>query len=173
MNQQVEYVGFFSAEGVDTPYPLITSGGLQQTQMLRVMQMFSHLQPNLVPVDAQRDPISLYATQDNAHNTVSLLFVNKSGTPQLAQISDQNQIFGFSPWHSQDITIAGDSMVLLTMHRDGGAEAYNYIVPTANDPTTAALNLYNLRPKDGPIGEQYTLLEKGRNGVFHYSRCHS
>jgi hypothetical protein len=151
MNQQVAYVSFFSAEGVDTPYPLFTSTGLQPTPMLRVMQMFSHLQPNLIPVNAQRDPISLYATQDDAHNTVSLLFVNKSGTAQLAHVSSQNQIFGMSPWHSLDISIAGDSIVLVTLHRDGGAEAYYYIVPTVNDPTTAPLGSITCGNKTDPL----------------------
>jgi hypothetical protein len=59
MDQEVEYVAFFSAEGVDTPYPLFTSDGLRQTPMYRVMQLFSHLQHNLIPVAAQHDPISI------------------------------------------------------------------------------------------------------------------
>lgn len=151
MNQQVEYVGFFSAEGVDTPYPLFTSNGLHETPMLRVMQMFSHLQPNLVPVDAQREPISLYATQDNISDTVSLLFINKSATPQLAHIGAQNQLFGASPWHSEDISIAGDSLVLVTLHRNGGADAYSYPVPTVNEPTTPPLTFTTCGDKTDPL----------------------
>ena len=42
-------------------------------------------------------------------------------------------------------------MVLLTLHRDGGAEAYNYVVPTANDPTTAALNFTSCGQKTDPL----------------------
>src|SRR5205823_6388051 len=85
MGQEVEYAAFYSAEGVDLPYPLFTSDGLHQTAMYRVMQLFSHLQHNLIPIAAQHDPTSIYATQDDKHQAVSLLFVNKLSTAQLAQ----------------------------------------------------------------------------------------
>ena len=129
MDQEVEYVAFFSAEGVDTPYPLFTSNGLHQSEMLRVMQVFSHLQNNLVPVALQREPVSLYATQDDTHQAVSLLFVNKSPEIQLAQVSVQNQFLGSNPWHDMNISLSGYSITLVTLHRDGGAEAYSYDVP--------------------------------------------
>ena len=85
MSQQVEYVAFFSAEGVDTPYPLFSTNGLQETPMLRVMQLFAHLQRNLVPLQTQSQAVSVYATQDEKGQTVSLLFINKSDSPQQAQ----------------------------------------------------------------------------------------
>ena len=141
MNQEVEFVGFFSAEGVDQPYPLFTSDNAhQQTAMFRVMQLFSHLQHNLIPLQVQHDPVSVYATQDAAHNTVSLLFINKSGGNQFAEVSAQNQIFGTSPWHTQDISIAASSIVLVTLHRGGGAEAYSFTVPAIDDATVNPLN---------------------------------
>jgi hypothetical protein len=140
MNQEVEFAGFFSAEGVDTPYPLFTSTGLHQTAMFRVMQLFSNLQRNLIPLQVQHDPVSVYATQDDAHNTVSLLFINKSGDNQSAEVSAQNQIFGTSPWHTQDISIAPYSMVLVTLHRDGGAEAYSFTATAVTDATINPLN---------------------------------
>ena len=130
MEQQVASAAFFSAEGVDTPYPLFTSTGLHQTAMLRVLQVFSHLQDTLVPVTIQRDPVSLYATQDQTHQAVSLLFVNKSPLVQLAQVTAQNQVFGSSPWHDVDLSLSGYSLTLVTLHRDGRAEASSYDVPT-------------------------------------------
>jgi len=139
MDQEVEYVAFFAAEGVDTPYPLFTSDGLRQTPMFRVMQLFSHLQRNLIPVAAQRDPISIYATQDDTHQTVSLLFVNKSDMTQLAQVSDQNQFFGISSWHNLDISLFGYSITLVTLHRGGRAEAYSYNAPAVDDANVAPL----------------------------------
>ncbi len=139
MNQEVEYVAFFAAEGVDTPYPLFTSDGLRQTPMFRVMQLFSHLQHNLIPVAAQRNPISIYATQDDAHQAVSLLFVNKSAMTQLAQVSAQNQFFGISFWHNLDISLFGYSITLVTLHRGGGAEAYSYNAPAVDDANVAPL----------------------------------
>ena len=139
MEQEVEYVAFFSAEGVDTPYPLFTINGLHQTAMFRVMQVFSHLQDNLIPVAIQPEPVSLYATQDDAQQTVSLLFVNKSPEIQLAQVSAQNQFLGSSPWHDINISLSGYSITLVTLHRGGGAEAYSYDVPTIDKSDVGSL----------------------------------
>ena len=139
MEQEVEYVAFFSAEGLDIPYPLFTSDGLHQTPMFRVMQLFSHLQPNLIAVAAQHDPISIYATQDDTHLAVSLLFVNKSAMTQLVQVSAQNQSFGMSAWHNLDISLSAYSITLVTLHRAGGAEAYSYKVPAIDDANVAPL----------------------------------
>ncbi|MHB8596613.1 MAG: hypothetical protein ACYDER_07365 [Ktedonobacteraceae bacterium] len=133
MDQQVNYAAFSSVAGINSPYPLFASQQQTQTPMLRVMQIFSHLQNTLIPVQTQRDPISLYATQDNTHRTVSLLFINKSNTSQLAQISSTNQFLSIGAWPSLNISIAAYSMVVITLHRGGGAEAYSYITPTAND----------------------------------------
>jgi len=140
MDQHVEYAAFFSAEGVDTPYPLFTIAGLHQTAMLRVMQVFSHLQDNLIPVTAQRDPVSLYATQDDTHQAVSLLFVNKSPVVQLAQVNAQNQFLGNSPWHDVGISLSAYSLTLVTLHRNGGAEAYSYDAPTTTNSAVSPLN---------------------------------
>ena len=139
MDQEVEYVAFFSTEGVDTPYPLFTSNGLRPTQMFRVMQVFSLLQRNLIPVAIQREPVSLYVTQDDTHQAVSLLFVNKSPVIQLAQVSAQNQFPGMSPWHDINISLSGYSITLVTLHRDGGAEAYSYNVPTIDKSEVGSL----------------------------------
>lgn len=151
MNQQVEYVSFFSAEGVDSPYPLFNSNNLKPTAMYRVMELFSHLQPDLIPLQIQRDPISVYATQDDAHQTVSLLFINKSAANQFAEVSAQNQIFGTSPWHTQDISIAAYSMVLVTLHRSGGAQAYSFLVPSIDDATVTPLKQYVCGNKTDPL----------------------
>ena len=139
MEQEAEFVAFFAAEGVDAPYPMFTTDGLRQTPMLRVMQVFSHLQHNLVPLQVQPNPVSAYATQDDTHQAVSLLFVNTSAMTQLAQLSAQNQFFGFSSWHDVDLTLFGFSITLVTLHRGGGAEAYSYIMPNSNVPDVAPL----------------------------------
>ncbi|QBD79768.1 hypothetical protein EPA93_28835 [Ktedonosporobacter rubrisoli] len=137
MNQQVEYTAFFSATGVDRPYPFFVQGGLTVTTMARVMQLFAHMQSELIPLAIQHDPISVYATQDKEHQTVSLLFVNKSPIAQNAQIEPLNRVLGFSPWHSQDISLAGNSLVMVTLHRNGGAEAYSF-TPSNNANTAVA-----------------------------------
>jgi hypothetical protein len=137
MNQQVSYVAFSSVAGAGTPYSLF-SAGQQPTPMFRVMELFSRLQRNLVPLEAQRDPVSVYATQDDSHSTASLLFINKSPTTQLAQISAQNSLFMISPWTSLDVSLKGYSMVVVTLHRNGSGsdEAYSFIAPANNDAST-------------------------------------
>jgi hypothetical protein len=144
MNQQVAYVAFSSASGVNMPYPLFTTDGLQPTPMLRVMQVLGQLQHNLIPLEVQRDPVSVYATQDNAHQTVSLLFINKSSESQLAQISGGSNLLGISPWAGLDISLSADSIIAVTLHRNNTAEAYSYIVPAANDSQTAAPVLHTI-----------------------------
>jgi hypothetical protein len=151
MNQQTEFVAYFSAEGVIQPYPLFNNNG-SQTAMYRVMELFSHLQPDLLSLQIQHDPVSVYATQDDAHQTVSLLFVNKSDTNQYAEVSSQGQLFGFSPWHTQDISIGADSMVLITLHRNGGAAAISFTVPSVDDAIVNPLKQTVCGEKTDPLG---------------------
>lgn len=134
MNNQADYVAYFSAQGVDAPYPLFTQVGTpQQTAMDRVYQMFTHLQHNLVPLRIQHDPVDVFATSDATRQTVSLMFVNKSADNQTAQISPLNTAFGFSPWQTQNVSIAGYSIVLITLHRGGGTvQAYSFEVPVSD-----------------------------------------
>ncbi|GAC1648179.1 MAG: hypothetical protein NVS4B12_16440 [Ktedonobacteraceae bacterium] len=142
MNQQVDYVGFFSAEGVAQPYPLFTENGTKLTTMGRVMQMFTHLQKNLLPLSVQREPVSVYATEDDTHQTLSLLFVNKSYDPQIAQIRPKNQFASFSSWPAQDVHLAGNSVVVLTLHRgqSSPSEAYSFYAPSTIDPEVGPIN---------------------------------
>jgi hypothetical protein len=139
MNQKAEYVAFFSTAGVDKPYPLFSQDGLHETAMERVMELFAHMQSNLVPLDIQHDPISVYATQDKGSQNVSLLFVNKSATTQLAQITPANEIFSVSPWHNLNVSVAGYSMIVVTLTRNGGATAYSFNAPTSTDATIPPL----------------------------------
>ena len=153
MNNQVDYASYFSAQGVDAPYPLFTQVGTpQQTAMYRVFQMFSHLQRNLVPLQVQHDPVDVFATTDDARQTLSLMFVNKSADNQTAEVSPQNTAFGFSPWQTQDVSIAGYSIVLITLHRGGSAaQAYNFTVPTSDSDTLKPVVPYTCGHKYDPL----------------------
>jgi len=140
MSQQVAYVAFFSAEGVDSPYPLFTTNGLQQTPMLRVMQLFARLQRNFVPVQVQSEPVSVYATQDDAQQTVSLLFVNKSNMTQQAQVSTEGGSLPVSPlaqWPGLQINLSAYSVTVVTLRRNAGADAYSFAAPTGAQSTPA------------------------------------
>jgi len=140
MNQGVSYVAFSSAQGQETPYPLFTADTGQPTPMYQVMALFSHLQADLIPLEIQRDPVSIYATQDNAHQTVSLLFVNKSPAVQLAQINGASSFFGTSLWGSLNVTLAPYSIIVVTLHRGGSAEAYSFIAPASDNAGTPSVS---------------------------------
>ncbi|HJT56970.1 MAG TPA: glycoside hydrolase family 44 protein [Ktedonobacteraceae bacterium] len=152
MNQQVEYAAYFSTEGVEPPYPLFNNDGkYSQTAMFRVMQMFTHLQSNLIPLSIQREPIGVYATQDDAHSAVSLLFINKSGNNELAHISPANTAFGVSSWQSLDISLKGYSMTLVTLHHSSGADAWYFDVPTVDQPGISPLQQVTCGNKTDPL----------------------
>lgn len=139
MDQQVGYVGFFSASGVNSPYPLFTDDGLHETSMGRVMQLFSHMQHNLVPMAVQHDPISVYATQDDAHQTLSIMLINKSPSAQSVQMAPVDKLLTFSQWPSVDMSLPGYSMAVLSVHRNGGSEAYSFVEPKQNVTTVGPL----------------------------------
>jgi len=134
LDNQADYVAFFSTEGMDSPDPLFLSNNLTETAMLRVMQLFSHVQSHLVPVQGAQGPVGVYATQDDGHATASLFFVNQ--TSQSQQISVQAEsmlpwsswqgLQGRSSWQAASLTLPGDSMAVLTLHRDGSDEMFSF-----------------------------------------------
>jgi hypothetical protein len=153
MNENADYVAYFSAQGVENPTPLFTGAQApQQTATYRVFQLFSHLQHNLIPLQIEHDPVDAFATVDNARQTISILFVNKSAGNQTAQISPLNQFFSFSPWQPQEVSIAGYSIVLITLHRGGGTQAYSFVVPTSDTAVIAPLAQTVCGSKDDPLG---------------------
>jgi hypothetical protein len=147
MNNQAEYVAFFSTEGVDSPQPLFLQKDLTETAMLRVMQLFHHLQSNLVPIQGTQGAVSVYATQDNGRATASLFFVNQTANSQHISVQAESilpwsswqgaslQLQGHSidvlrsPWQSASLTLQGYSMAVLTLHRNGSDEVFSFDNP--------------------------------------------
>jgi len=124
MSNQVEYVAFFSTEGVDTPYPLFTRD-LKETALLRTMQLFARLQNNLIPVLPAPGPVSIYATQDSGHKTVSLLLINKTNESQHISVRPDS-LLPFNTWSSSNLIIPGYNMAVLTLHRNSSNEAFSF-----------------------------------------------
>jgi Glycoside hydrolase family 44 len=125
MSNHTEYVAFFSTEGVDTPYPFFTQQGLKETAMLRTMQLFAKMQNNLVPIQMQQGPVSIYATQDQGHSTVSILLINKSDESQQVDIHDDS-ILPIGSWQASKLNIASHGMLVLTLHRGSSNEAFSF-----------------------------------------------
>jgi hypothetical protein len=134
MDNQADYVAFFSTEGVDSPTPLFLQQNLTETAMLRVMQLFSHVQPRLVPVQGAQGIVSVYATQDDDHAVASLLFVNQTSHSQRISVqaasvlpwSSLQGLQAWSSWQGASLTLQGYSMVVLTLHRNGSDEVFSF-----------------------------------------------
>jgi hypothetical protein len=134
MSNQADYVAFFSTEGVDSPNPLFLQKDLTQTPMLRVMQLFSQMQAHLVPVQDEQGAVSVYATQDASHASVSLFFVNQSGLPRSITVQAENilpwgswqALQAWSPWQPASLTLQGYSMAVLTLHHSGNDEVFSF-----------------------------------------------
>jgi hypothetical protein len=136
MNQEVQYAAFFSAQGVSTPHPLLAGDG-QATPMLRVMQLLSRFPQEVIPLQAQHDPVSVYAAQDRGRQSVSLLFVAKGSSDEVAQVGPQDQPFGVGPWPRMDVSLAARSITLVTIRRGGGADAYRLQASAADGEAPA------------------------------------
>ncbi len=89
------------------------------------MQLFAHLQSNLVPLQGQSGPVNIYATQDGAHNIVSLFLLNKTATDQEVSIH-ADSVLPLSSWHSVNVRIHGYDMLVLTLHRNGTNETLRF-----------------------------------------------
>jgi hypothetical protein len=125
MSNQVDYVTFFSTEGLDTPYPLFTQKSLNETAMLRVMQLFAQLQSNGIPTQGGQGLVSIYATQNQEHTTASLLFINKTAESQYMSVRTGN-VLPFGPWQRANLTLQGYGLVVLTLHRSSTDEAFSF-----------------------------------------------
>lgn len=123
MSNRVEYVAFFSTEGVDSPYPLFFQHDLTATAMLYTMQLFARLQHNLVPLQGTQGSVSVYATQNGGHDTVSFLFINQTSTSQMITVRGEGFL---NPWHTATLTLPGYSMAVLTLHRGGKSEIVHF-----------------------------------------------
>jgi Glycoside hydrolase family 44 len=131
MNNQAEYVAFFSAEGMDSPNSLFLQKDLSETAMLRVMQLFPRLQSHLVPIQGVQGSVSVYATQDEGHTTASLFFVNQTSNSQHISVQAES-ILPWSSWPSASLTLQGYSMSVMTLHRNGSNSVFSFDVSIPN-----------------------------------------
>lgn len=148
MSNQIEYIAFFSTEGVDSPTPLFLRNGLTETAMLRVMQLFTHLQSNLVPIAGTQNLVSVYATQDASHATTSLFFVNQTGNSQHISVHTDNTL-PWNLWQGTSLVLPGYSMAVLTLHRNGGDEVFLFDNTVSERQTAPAIQYTLCNRKTG------------------------
>jgi Glycoside hydrolase family 44 len=135
LEERVETVDFFSARGLEQPYPLLTLQG-NPTPMYRVLELYREMLPNVIPIGTETGQIHVYAATNNARETVSVMFVNESAYRADARIdADQfvSQLVG--RWRGVQIELPRYAIVCVVLQRAGAAHSYSY---NPLDPNLAA-----------------------------------
>jgi hypothetical protein len=122
LEERVSYVDFFAARSVSHPYTLLTAnGGI--TPLSRVMQLYTHMAPDVIAVNSGANAVDLYAATNAAQNVVTLMLINKS--PTEAAITVQS-VQRFSAWHSAQFTLPPYAVACMVLHRGSSGQAFLY-----------------------------------------------
>jgi hypothetical protein len=125
LEEHVNYVDFFAARGVSHPYALLTMAG-DPTPLYRVMQLYTHMAPDVIPVDSGDNVVSLYAATDAAHDTVTLMLINKSALEAAVTVSPVQR---FSAWHTARLRLPPYAAACMVLYRGGGGQVFLYAPP--------------------------------------------
>jgi hypothetical protein len=97
-----------------------------------------------VPIQDAQGSVSVYATQDDDHTTVSLFFVNQTSNSQHINVEAESilpwswwqganlKLRGYSidvlrsSWQAASLTLQGYSMAVLMLHRNAGDEVFSF-----------------------------------------------
>jgi len=60
------------------------------------------------------------------------MFINKSPSAQIMQIAPVEKLLSFSTWSNVNMGLLSYSIAVLSIHRNGGSEAYSFIEPRQN-----------------------------------------
>lgn len=120
--EQVNIVDFFAARGLPEQDMLLTQSG-DPTPLSFVMQLYAHMASNVVQVGGTSGPVSVYAATSPSHDTITLMFINKSPSIAAATI-DPGQ--NFSNWHSERVMTPPYAIVCVVLHRDGSGQSFTY-----------------------------------------------
>ena len=135
MDNQVDYVTFFSTEGVDSPNPLFRQNGLTATPMLRVMQVFSHVESHLGAGSgcagaSQLSLLPRVRTMRARASSSSTRRTSASISACRARVfcpgGSWRGIQAWSFWQDASLTLPGYSMAVLTLHRNGSDEVFTF-----------------------------------------------
>jgi Glycoside hydrolase family 44 len=122
LEQQVGYVDFFAARSLEQPDMLLSGSG-GATPLYRVMQLYTHMAPTVLPLGGTPGPVSIYAATSTARDTLTLMLVNKSSTTAAIAV---DPLHGFSPWHSARLTVPPYAIVCAVLHRAGSGQRFLY-----------------------------------------------
>jgi hypothetical protein len=122
LEQQVGYVDFFAARSLEQPDMLLSGSG-GATPLSRVMQLYTHMAPLVLPLGGTPGPVSIYAATNSARDTLTLMLVNKSSAPAAIAVDPLHR---FSRWHSARFSVPPYAIVCAVLHRDGSGRTFLY-----------------------------------------------
>lgn len=127
IEERVAYIDFFGLQGITHPYMLLGGDGAP-TPLSHVMELYHHMQSQLIPVGGAADPVSVYASVSKDGHHLALMLVNKSPTPAAVSVQPHGLFSGWSTIHT---SVPAYGIVCVTMDDSGGGMTYLY-APTAS-----------------------------------------
>lgn len=125
LEQHVDFVDYFAARGVAQPSPLLTQAG-SATTMERVMQLYSHMAPDVIVVNSGSSPVSTYAATDSSIDMATLMFINKSAAAVTITV---NPVGGLADWSSVRFQLPPYAILCAVVGRGATAREYLYVPP--------------------------------------------
>jgi hypothetical protein len=122
LEQQVGYVAFFAARGLEQPDMLLSGSG-GATPLYHVMQLYSDMAPIVLPLGGTPGPVSIYAATNTARDTLTLMLVNKSSATAAIGVDPLHSV---SRWHSAHLTVPAYALVCAVLHRNGSGRTFLY-----------------------------------------------
>ena len=126
IEERVTYVDYFGLQGIDQPYMLLNASG-NQTPLSRVMELYRHMEPEMIPVGGAASPVSIYASTSKDDRHLALMVINKGPTTAAIVVQPHGW---FSGWPTVHTTVPAYGIVCVTLDNSGAGETYSY-APTA------------------------------------------
>ncbi len=127
IEEHVSYIDFFGLQGIEQPYMLLDAHG-DPTPLSRVMELYRHMEPEMIPVGGSSGPVSLYASASSDHHHLALMLINKA--PTAAAVDIQSQAW-FTGWPNAHVTVPAYGIVCVMLNDSGAGQTYLY-APTAS-----------------------------------------
>jgi hypothetical protein len=102
---------------------MLLSGSGGATPLSRVMQLYTHMAPLVLPLGGTPGPVSIYAATNSARDMLTLMLVNKSSAPAAIAVDPLHR---FSRWHRTRLSVPPYAIVCAVLHRNGSGGTFLY-----------------------------------------------